>query len=98
MLLGYPDSGGVDYNTPQWTTFPNVAFYAQDQWHVTSRLTIDVGLRYDIQLVPQPPRPNTNTPLTTLYSSKINIDSNNFAPRIGAASIHWSSFPSPVGP
>ena len=49
MLLGYPDSGGVDYNTPQWTTFPNVAFYAQDQWHVTSRLTIDVGLRYDIQ-------------------------------------------------
>ncbi len=49
MLLGYPDSGGVDYNAQQWTTFPNVAFYAQDQWHVTSRLTIDIGLRYDIQ-------------------------------------------------
>ena len=49
MLLGYPDSGGIDYNTSQWTTFPNVAFYAQDQWHVTSRLTIDIGLRYDIQ-------------------------------------------------
>ena len=49
MLLGYPDSGGVDYNTPQWTTFPNVAFYAQDQWHVTSRLTLDIGLRYDVQ-------------------------------------------------
>jgi hypothetical protein len=49
MLLGYPDSGGVDYNASQWTTFPTTAFYAQDNWHVTSRLTIDIGLRYDIQ-------------------------------------------------
>ena len=38
-----------------------------------------------IQLVPQPPQPYTATPLTTLYTSKINIDSNNFAPRIGLA-------------
>ena len=29
--------------------------------------------------------PNTSTPLTTLYTSTINIDKNNFAPRIGMA-------------
>jgi Carboxypeptidase regulatory-like domain len=49
LLLGYPDSGGVDYNASQWTTFPTVAFYAQDNWHVSSRLTLNIGLRYDIQ-------------------------------------------------
>lgn len=55
LLLGYPDSGGctegsgVDYNASQWTTFPTTAVYAQDNWHVTSRLTINIGLRYDIQ-------------------------------------------------
>jgi Carboxypeptidase regulatory-like domain/TonB dependent receptor len=49
LLLGYPDSGGVDYNASQWTTFPTMAVYAQDNWHVSSRLTLNIGLRYDIQ-------------------------------------------------
>ncbi len=49
LLLGYPDNGGVDYNASQWTTFPTTAVYAQDNWHVSKRLTIDIGLRYDIQ-------------------------------------------------
>ncbi len=42
-------------------------------------------MRYDLQMVPQPPKPNTATPLTTLYSSTIHIDKNNFAPRLGVA-------------
>lgn len=49
LLLGYPDNGGVDYNASQWTTFPTLAVYAQDNWHLTPKLTIDIGLRYDIQ-------------------------------------------------
>ncbi len=49
LLLGYPNSGGVDYNTSQWTHFPTTAFYAQDTWHVTRKLTLNIGLRYDIQ-------------------------------------------------
>ena len=49
LLLGYPDSGGVDYNATQWTTFPTTAVYAQDDWRVSSRLTVNIGLRYDIQ-------------------------------------------------
>jgi hypothetical protein len=36
-------------------------------------------------LIPQPPQPNLATPLTTLYSSTINIDKNNIGPRIGVA-------------
>ncbi len=63
----------------------DLAGFAEDTWKARPNLTLSLGLRYDIQLVPQPPKPNTNTPLTTLYSSTINIDSNNFAPRIGIA-------------
>ncbi len=61
------------------------AGFVQDSWKATSRLTVNLGVRYDIQMIPQPPKPNTLTPLLTLYTSKINIDSNNFAPRLGLA-------------
>jgi hypothetical protein len=32
-------------------TNPSVGFYAQDQWTVNSRLTFNVGLRYDLQFL-----------------------------------------------
>jgi hypothetical protein len=32
-------------------TNPNVGFYAQDEWRVNSRLTLNVGLRYDLQFL-----------------------------------------------
>ncbi len=59
--------------------------FAEDSWKARRNLTVNLGVRYEVQLVPQPPKPNTLTPLTTLYTSKINIDKNNFAPRLGVA-------------
>ena len=64
------------------------AAFFEDSWKVRPNLTLNLGVRYDMQLIPQPPKPNTTTPLTTLYTSTINIDKNNFAPRIGLA---WSA-------
>ena len=61
--------------------------FAEDTWKVRPNLTLNLGVRYDIQLIPQPPKPNTATPLTTLYTSTIHIDKKELAPRIGAA---WS--------
>jgi len=52
---------------------------------VRSNLTLNLGVRYDLSLIPQPSQPNNLTPLTKLYTSTINIDKNNFAPRIGMA-------------
>ncbi len=65
----------------------DVAGFLEDSWKVRSNLTLHLGVRYDLQLIPQPPKPNLATPLTKLYTSTINIDKNNFAPRIGLA---WS--------
>jgi Carboxypeptidase regulatory-like domain/TonB dependent receptor len=62
--------------------------FFEDTWKVKPNLTLNLGVRYDLQLIPAPPKPNTATPLTTLYTSTINIDKNNFAPRIGVA---WSA-------
>src|SRR5262249_46705149 len=61
--------------------------FFEDSWKIRPNMTLNLGVRYDIQLIPAPPQPNTKTPLTTLYTSTINIDKNNFAPRLGFA---WS--------
>lgn len=61
------------------------ALFAEDSWRANRNLTINFGLRYDLSTIPQPPKPNTATPLTTLYTSTINIPKHELAPRLGAA-------------
>ncbi len=50
MLLGYPSSGGVDYNDTLMEGFPIFSFYGQDDWKASRKLTLNIGLRYDVQL------------------------------------------------
>jgi hypothetical protein len=71
----------------------DVAAFVEDSWKANSKLTVNAGLRYDVFLIPQPPQPNTLTPLTTLYTSTINIPKKQFAPRLGAA---WQVTPNTV--
>ena len=61
------------------------AGFAEDAWKIRPNLTLNLGVRYEIQTVPQPLKPNTTTPLNAYLTSYINTDSNNFAPRIGIA-------------
>ena len=61
------------------------ALFAEDSWKPKSNLTITYGLRWDLSTIPQPPKPNLATPLTTLYTSTINIPKHEFAPRVGGA-------------
>ncbi len=61
------------------------AGFVEDSWKVRPNLTLNLGVRYDLFLIPQPPKPNLATPLTALYTSTINIPKNQFAPRLGMA-------------
>ena len=70
----------------------NIAGFVEDSWRVLPNLTVNLGLRYEIQDVPSSPHPNTNTPLLAALTSHINTDSNNFGPRI---EIAWQPFQKP---
>ena len=57
------------------------AFFAQDDWRVTPRFTLNLGLRWDYEQFPEPFLVNSNLPQTGNRPS----DKNNFGPRIGFA-------------
>jgi len=53
----------------QFQTNPNLGLFIQDEWRATQKLTINAGLRYDVQWL----------------DGGVNTDKNNFAPRLGLA-------------
>jgi outer membrane receptor protein involved in Fe transport len=72
------------------TSHPNVneyAFFLQDNWRATDRLTVNWGLRYDVFDYAQPTTLNNNAGLiaANLMTNKINVDKKNFGPRFGIA-------------
>jgi outer membrane receptor protein involved in Fe transport len=50
-------------------TNTNVGVFVQDQWHATPRVTVNAGLRYDVQNLP----------------SLVNTDDDNLSPRLGVS-------------
>lgn len=49
LLLGYPTSASVQVVTPIALNVHYNAFYAQDDYRITQRLTANVGLRYEYE-------------------------------------------------
>jgi len=94
---GRPTAAGERYvqafageGTTGATTRPNMTEFAgffQDDWRVSNRLTLNLGVRYDMQRVAQPTTKNPSPQLAAagIDTSKIPIDKNNFAPRVGLA-------------
>lgn len=50
FLLGAVDNGGFSVPFTQQLRFPYHAFFAQDDWKITSKLTANIGLRYEMNL------------------------------------------------
>ncbi len=65
----------VDLNLVEFSLF------AQDEWHLTPKLTVTPGIRFEHTGIPQPGVCNPNFPGTC----KINSEPNDVAPRLGFA-------------
>ena len=98
----------INTNAPGLDDFwnKNLAGFAEDSWKVTPKLLLNVGLRYDVQLVPQPPHPyttsynglsstfpGTNVSYGNYYTSTIHINYKMYQPRFGFA---WNAQPGTV--
>jgi hypothetical protein len=58
--------------------------FVQDSWHVSPRVTLNLGLRYEYQQMPDPQTPNPLEPRTSVFPS----DKNNWGPRVG---VNWDA-------
>ncbi len=71
----------------------DIAAFVEDTWKLNKVLTVTAGVRYDLQLVPQPPNPYTTSyngaasPLGNFYTKTIKNNYKMIQPRIGFA---WS--------
>jgi hypothetical protein len=72
-----PENGDVAWNTNLW------GIYGNDSFHLGTRWTFEVGVRYDYE---KTPRPAANAfPQHPEFLSQIKDDKNNIAPRFGFA-------------
>lgn len=72
------------------TTNPNLqeySFFGQDEWRFRKNLTLNLGLRYDLDLIAQPPvfNPSASLAAAGIVTNRIHNDMANFGPRIGIA-------------
>ena len=67
--------------------------FAEDTWKVGPKLTLNLGVRYDVQLTPDPTIPNTSTALAAKYNTTIKNVLDRVQPRIG---FSWNPQPSTV--
>jgi hypothetical protein len=64
--------------------------FAEDTWKVAPNVTVNIGVRYDVQLTPAPGVNNTNfPPVSTKYSTSIKNVTDRVQPRIG---VSWEPF------
>jgi len=94
FLLGLPQSMGKDlqYLNPATVRMPQYGMYFRDAWHVSRKLTIDYGLRYEFYPAPRRDHwagerydPNTDK----VYRGGFDVGVGQIAPRLGIA-YQWN--------
>ena len=88
------DSGGNNIQVPCYSNYQQAfgplgftfstndyAFFTEDNWRILPKFTLNLGVRYEYEQLPDPILPNSGVPQTQQMPS----DTNNVAPRIGFA-------------
>ncbi|HWT67130.1 MAG TPA: TonB-dependent receptor, partial [Terracidiphilus sp.] len=70
-----------------------ISGFVDERYKVSPKFQVSAGVRYDVQLFPQPPKPNTTSDLATLYTSTIHISKGQVQPRVG---FNWNPRPNTV--
>jgi len=100
FLAGFPSTGKIFVgNSERKVHFWSFAWYVADDWRVTPRLTVNVGLRYELNTVIKEDHNLLGNfdPAVGLQQVGVNIsspyngDHNNFAPRVGIAWDPWGA-------
>jgi Carboxypeptidase regulatory-like domain/TonB-dependent Receptor Plug Domain len=68
FLLGEVNAGSVQISDRITTRAEYYAFYAQDDWRLTERLTLNYGVRYDLEL----PRREVNNRMNSFDATRVN--------------------------
>ncbi|HKW57417.1 MAG TPA: TonB-dependent receptor [Candidatus Acidoferrum sp.] len=70
------------FGTPGFEFATNdLAFFAQDDWRIRPRVTMNLGLRFETEIMPSPQIPNSGLPNTAVFPS----DRSDIGPRVGFA-------------
>ena len=82
-------SGVAEHGVETHPNYTSVAGFVEDSWRLRPNLTVNLGVRYDLQLIDKPPVTNPSESLLSagLDTRMLPTDKNNFAPRVGVA---WS--------
>jgi len=92
-LMG-PNKCGSAHNTPCYSSYQqafgplgfqfdtdDVSFFAEDSWRVMPRLTLNLGVRFEYEMMPKVFLPNP----TVFATQHLPHDTNNWGPRVGFA-------------
>jgi len=96
--FGFPESfvqqfGGLERTTSRYDN-TTLGWFVQDSWKLAQNLTLNYGVRYDMEFTPLVP---ASSPLSEAGEKLLNVvqgiprDTNNWAPRLGFA---WDPFKS----
>jgi hypothetical protein len=81
-LLGFPASGAITVGATFYRSRPYYAGFVQDDWKVTPKLTLNIGIRYDVQI-----------PWLERYDrSNRGFDFNNKSPVSDQVIAQWNTF------